>query len=124
MNTSSFKRTDRIAELIQRKLSVLIKEVIHDPRLPSFVTIAGVDISKDLSYAKVFFTVLNNAEKETTAVLNASSKVLRTALAKSLDLRRVPALHFIYDQSLVEGQALSQLISQLNDSIEDEDQSP
>lgn len=112
--TSAFKRTDRIAEMIQRKLSLLIREEIKDPRLPHFVTISAVEVTKDLAYAKVYFTVFGNNIEETTAILNASAGFLRSSLARSITLRTVPQLQFIYDESLVYGQALSNLIDKVN----------
>lgn len=112
--TSNFKRTDRIAEMLQRKLSVLIKEEIKDPRMPSFVTISGVEVTKDLAYAKVYFTVFNHDVEETAEILNDSAGFLRASLARSVTLRTVPQLTFIYDASLVYGQNLSNLIDEAN----------
>lgn len=126
--TAEFKRTDRIAVMLQRKLSLLIKEEIKDPRMASFVTIASVEVSKDLAYAKVYFTVFNHDPKETAKILNASAGFLRKTLARSLTLRTVPQLQFVYDESLVYGQALSQLIDKANQSTaateDDQDISP
>lgn len=112
--TAHFKRTDRIAEMLQRKLSILIKDEIKDPRMPAFVTISSVEVTKDLAYAKVYFTVFNHDVAETAEILNASAGFLRAALARSVTLRTVPQLTFIYDESLVYGQTLSDLIDKVN----------
>ncbi|KTD07468.1 30S ribosome-binding factor RbfA [Legionella jamestowniensis] len=117
---NDFKRTDRIAGLMQRELSQLIQQEIKDPRLPAFVTISSVKVSADLGHAKVYFTVLNNEIELTTSILNAAASYLRTALAKSVKLRTVPQLHFVYDESIEYGKRLSRLIDEVNPDNDDE----
>lgn len=121
--TNEFKRTDRIAEMIQRKLSEIIRQEIKDPRLPPFVTITSAKVAKDLSHAKVYFTALNADVEETTQLLNSAAAYLRTALARSVKLRTVPQLHFVYDESIEYGRRLTRLIEDLNPSDEDDEQS-
>ncbi|SPX61608.1 ribosome-binding factor A [Legionella feeleii] len=91
--SKDFKRTDRVAEMMQRKLSQIIQQEIKDPRLPAFITISAVKVSADLGHAKVYFTVFNDDVKETAAILNAAASYLRSALARSVKLRTVPQLH-------------------------------
>ncbi|MDF1758190.1 MAG: 30S ribosome-binding factor RbfA [Legionellaceae bacterium] len=119
---SDFKRTDRIAEMIQRKLAELIQKEIKDPRLPGFITVAAVKVTKDLGHAKVYFTVFNGDPAETGAILNSAGSFLRTALAKTTKFRTVPQLHFVHDKSLEYGNRLSRLIDEVNDS-KDSDES-
>ncbi|CDZ75923.1 Ribosome-binding factor A [Legionella massiliensis] len=121
--SNEFKRTDRVAEMMQRKLSQLIQQEIKDPRLPAFVTISSVKVAADLSHAKVYFTVLDENIKQTTAILNSAASYLRTALARSVKLRTVPQLHFIYDESIEYGRRLSRLIDDVNPANEDDEQS-
>lgn len=110
--TNSFKRTDRIAELMQRKLAHVIQQEVKDPRLPKFITITGVSVSKDLSHAKVYFNVFEQDKDAAVSVLGSVSGFLRSALAKSIDLRIVPHLEFIYDDSMEHGNRLSRLIDE------------
>lgn len=110
----AFKRTDRIAEMIKRKLAQIIQKEIKDPRLPSFLTVSDVQVTKDLSHSKIFFTVLNSEPEVVAGILNAAASYLRTALARTLTLRTVPQLHFIYDHSLEHGMRLSRLIDDAN----------
>jgi len=111
---SDFKRTDRIAEMIQRKLSQIIQQEVKDPRMPSFVTISSVKVSADLGHAKVYFTVFDHDEVLTARILNAAASYLRSALARSSTLRTIPQLHFIYDASIEYGRRLSKLIDDVN----------
>ena len=109
-----FKRTDRVAELLQRELSKLIQLEIKDPRLPAFVTISGVTVSSDLSHAKIYFTILTGDKQETAAVLNNAASYLRTLLAKTIKLYSMPQLAFVYDESIEYGIQLSKLIDEAN----------
>ena len=123
MTASSNSRLDRIAEMIQRKLSQLIRLEINDPRLPSLITISAVEVSRDLSHAKVYFTAFEADKKLTMHILNSAASYLRTALARTIKTRTVPQLHFIYDESIEYGERLSKLIDKLNpiDSSDDTD---
>lgn len=110
----TFKRTDRIAEMIQRKLSQIIYQEIKDPRLPSLITISSVTVTRDLSHAKVYFTVFNGEHAQAELILNAAASYLRTALARTLTFRIVPELHFTYDNSIEYAANLTRLINQAN----------
>jgi len=115
MNKES-KRTGIIAEMMQRKLSLLIQQEVRDPRLPKLITISGVDVSRDLSHAKVYFTVLQEDPELITTILNNAASYLRTALARTSTLRTVPQLHFVFDASVNYGRRLSRLIDDANQS--------
>jgi ribosome-binding factor A len=96
-----FSRTARISEQLRRELSALIQREVKDPRV-GMVTITGIEVSKDLAHARVYFSVLpNEAVKpgDTGAALNHAAGFLRHALAHRLALRAVPALRFIYDET-------------------------
>ncbi|QBR83226.1 30S ribosome-binding factor RbfA [Legionella israelensis] len=119
-----FKRTDRVAGLIQRKLAQIIQQEVKDPRLSGFVTVSAVKVSSDLGHAKVYFTVLNEDKELATSILNSAASFLRTVLARSIKLRTVPQLHFVYDESIEYGKRLSRLIDEANapnDSSNEED---
>ncbi len=116
--SNHFKRTDRIAEVIQRTLAQVIQQEIKTPGLPNFITLSAVTVARDLSHAKVYFTVFNGEPAKTAEILNESAGFLRTILAKTMTLRTVPQLHFIYDESVEYGRSLSRLIDKVNDSDE------
>ncbi|MGL5742406.1 MAG: 30S ribosome-binding factor RbfA [Legionella sp.] len=117
-----FKRTDRVAEMIQRKLAQIIPQEVKDPRLTGFVTISAVKVAADLGHAKVYFTVLNDDKKLTGTILNAAAGYLRSALARSISLRTIPQLHFVYDESIEYGQHLSYLIDKVNPPSTDDNE--
>ena len=121
MNHGGGRRPDRVAELMQRKLAHLIQHDVDDPRLPKWMTILSVDISKDLGHARVYFTAIADEPEEVEEVLNQSAPFLRTALAKTMRARRVPKLSFVYDASVEYGKNLSRLIDEANDTDIDAD---
>lgn len=106
-----FERTQRVADLLQKTLAqLLMQEVDERFRL---VTITEVTVTRDLSYAKVYVSVLtDDAEqiKQTIEALNHTAKSLRYQLAREVDLRTVPELKFIYDESTARGFRISSLI--------------
>lgn len=120
--SNHFKRTDRIAEMIQRKLAQIIPQEVKDPRLKGFVTISAVKVAADLGHAKIYFTILDEDKKLAASILNAAASYLRSALARSITLRTVPQLHFIYDESIEYGERLSRLIDKVNPPVLDEDE--
>lgn len=119
--TSNFKRTDRVAEMIQRKLAQIIPQEVKDPRLNGLVTISAVKVAADLGHAKVYFTVLNDDKQIAITILNSAASYLRTALARSISLRTVPQLHFVYDESIEYGERLGRLIDKANANNSDND---
>lgn len=108
---SNFARTDRVAQQIQRELAELVRLEINDPRV-RLVTITGVEVANDYSHAKIFFTRLDGKHEEAQQGLERAGGFLRSQLARSLKLRIMPQLHFVYDASVERGSHLSQLIDQ------------
>ena len=109
-----FSRTQRIGDQMQRELALLIQREIKDPRL-GLITITGVDVSRDLSHAKIFITIMGQDDDEEAVkgnlrILNEAAGFLRMQLGKSMKLRTVPQLHFNYDASIRRGVELSSLI--------------
>lgn len=106
-----FSRNRRVGEQIQRELAQLLQREINDPRL-GMVTISAVEVSRDLTVAKVFFTVLNPEHdvKQTLNGLNHATGFLRRELGKRMQLRVVPELRFQFDSSIENGSRLSALI--------------
>lgn len=109
-----YSRTQRIGDQMQRELAQLIQREIKDPRL-GLVTITAVDVSRDLSHAKVFVTVMGLEEtpeniSQTLRVLKDAAGFLRMMLGKAMQLRTVPQLNFNYDASVRRGAELSALI--------------
>ncbi len=108
-----YSRKQRVADELQRQLAVLIQREVKDPRI-GMLTITGVEVGKEFEHAKVYFSVLGDAENIATTQqgLQQAAGFLRRELGKLMKLRTTPQLHFEYDQSLAEGNRLSALINQ------------
>ena len=105
------QRAQRVGDQIQRELGELLRLHVKDPRI-GMVTVTSVEVSSDLSHAKVSFTHLAGREhaSEVVGALQHSAGYLRTELSHRLNLYSVPQLHFAYDDSIESGMRLSQLI--------------
>jgi len=106
-----YARTDRVAEQMQRELAELLRLEVRDPRV-RMVTLTGVEVARDYSHAKVFYTALEGKNDKMQQGLDHASGFLRGRLFHSMKLRVTPQLHFVYDESVERGAHLSQLIDQ------------
>ena len=110
----AFNRSSRVGHELQKEIAIILQREIKDPRL-GMVTVSGVDISRDLSYAKVFVTFLNDDDPQVIEqglnVLNDAKGYIRTLIGKAMRLRIIPEIKFFYDESLVKGMQMSSLVS-------------
>jgi ribosome-binding factor A len=115
-----FSRSRRVGEQIQRELAELVQRELKDPRL-GMVTISAVEVTRDLSVAKVYFTVLDpeHDTQQTLQGLSHAGGFLRRELAHRMKLRVVPELRFYYDSSIENGSRLSALIDKAVSSDSD-----
>ena len=110
MPKKSSGRPQKLGDQIQREVSELLARELRDPRV-GMLTITGVDVSPDLTHAKVFFTLLEKDRlAETLAGLKRASGYLRSQLARRIKLYTTPELRFVYDESVERGDHLARLI--------------
>lgn len=110
-----FGRNKRVADLVQRELAGMIQREQDVPGL-QLVTVSAVDISPDLSNAKIFVTSLEQSADRSRLIdtLNGLAGHFRHLLSKKLSLRIVPKLKFVYDHSVERGTYMSALIDSLD----------
>src|SRR5437879_4323988 len=102
-------RIQRIGDLIQTALAEILQRTAEDMQF-GIVTITSVSVSQDLSYAKVFVSMLDDENaKNILKTLNEKAKYLRYELAHAVKLRTTPELKFVYDDSIVRGNRISSL---------------
>ena len=112
---SAKKRTDRIADEMQRQLTLLLAREVRDPRVPKLLTITAVKVTQDLSQAIIYFTSFQaQSSKDAERTLNHIAPYLRGLLGKAMLLRRLPELHFKYDSSVEYASNLTKLINSLD----------
>jgi len=108
-----YARTQRVADYLQRELASLIQHEVRDPRV-GMVSVTGVDVSRDLGHARVYFTMMGSDSSEdaseSTEALNKAAGFLRSQLSRSSNMRTVPQLRFYFDSSVGRGRDLENLI--------------
>lgn len=111
---TSFKRSDRVGDLIKSELSGILLKDVRDPRIKD-ITITGVKMSDDLRSAKIFFVPLGKetCSSEITEGLKRASTFLRRELGKKLQLRYVPDITFMYDSSFEHGDRIDRLLAEI-----------
>ncbi len=121
-----FKRSSRVSSQMQKELAIILQQGIKDPRI-GFITVNEVELSKDLTSAKVFITALGadeQGQKDNVKLLNEAAPYIRSEVGKRMRLRSVPYIKFHYDTSFENGMRVSELLSQFPaapESEEDED---
>jgi len=108
------RRQRRVSELIHRELSMLLLREVRDPRLAD-ITLTEVKVTPDLLIARVYYSVLGDAEqvKEAAMALESAKGYLRTQLAAQVQLRLAPDLVFYLDQSAEYGRHIDELLAQI-----------
>jgi ribosome-binding factor A len=108
-----YARTQRVADYLQRELAALIQHEVRDPRV-GMVSVTGVDVSRDLGHARVYYTVMgiesSEDAAESTEALNKAAGFLRGHLSRDSNMRSVPQLRFYFDFSVGRGRDLEDLI--------------
>ena len=108
-------RQEKVQCLLKTEISEIIQRELNDPRL-GFMTITDAEVSVDMRYAKIFFTVLGSEKdkKVNTQMLNHSAGFIRAELGKRIkNMRNIPALDFRYDDSVEKGVKMHELLEQL-----------
>ena len=107
-------KIERLNHAFQEEISMILMTEIKDEDI-KFVTITGVDTTSDLSFAKVYFTVLDQEKKKTTLeALNGAASFIRGKLSERIEIRHTPELKFIYDDSIEYGQHIEEIIEKIN----------
>jgi ribosome-binding factor A len=111
-----FERTQRVSQFLHQELAKLLHSTVRDPRVER-INLTEVEVSRDLSHAKVFFTLLDDqseAERaDIAAVLRKVSGFLRSELAKQSSMRTVPRLSFRFDESVGRGRDMESLLREV-----------
>ena len=108
-------KVQKLEKLIEKELSrIFLSEVKDDV---GFLTITGVDLTNDLSLAKVYYTVLGNEEKRAAVAkrLEKAKGFVRTALSSRIHIKKIPDLTFIYDESIEYGNKIEKLIKEIHE---------
>lgn len=108
-----FSRVDRLSQQMKKEMAVILQREIKDPRLHTMITVSDVEVSRDLSHAKVFVTFLgmdDSKVEDNLKILNEASGFIRSLIGKRIQTRIVPHIRFAFDQSLNEGIRMANLV--------------
>lgn len=108
-------KIDRIASQLVKEISYILATEVKDKDI-KFVTITDVKVSNDLSFAKVYYTILEeDRKKETMEALKNASSFIRKVLADRIEIRHIPELEFIYDNSIAYGNRIEHIIEKIHE---------
>lgn len=112
-------RIERLESTFQEELSMILMTEIKDEDI-HFVTITGCDITSDLSFAKVYVTVLEEEKKkEILEKLNNAAAFIRGKLSERVEIRHTPELKFVYDDSIAYGEKIEKIIDEIHEKEND-----
>ncbi len=108
-------KLERINNSLVEQISYIIAHDVKNPGI-NFVTITGAKVTSDLSMAKIYFTVLDQSKiKETLEALKDASGYIRHELREKIDIRQIPELEFVYDESIEYGNKIEKIIDKLHE---------
>lgn len=110
------RRLQRINVLVQHELAELIRSELRDPRLGDIISVTRVEVSPDLENANAYVSVMGDAEAKSSTMraLTAAAPFLRRHLVERIRIRRIPALHFVLDETMEEAAHVLDLMKQVH----------
>lgn len=106
-------KIDRLNNAFIEKISEILHDDIKD-RDVKLVTITDVKITNDLSFAKVYFTSLDDDREKVLKALNKASGFIRSKMCEKIEIRKMPEIHFVYDESIEYGKKIEDIIERIN----------
>jgi len=118
-------RPEKVAHLMRREVAGILQQKLRDPRASAMVSVTDVEVTKDLSFAKIYVSVMGKPD-EVAATLEAlahAAGFVRHELGPCLGLREVPEIRFVHDESLDRGARVEELLKRIKDGkpVEDEE---
>lgn len=107
-------KIERINHAIQEEVSKILMREVKNQDL-KFVTITDTETTSDLSYTKIYYTVMDKNQDLIQKELEKASSFIRTKLAEKIDIRHTPELRFIYDNSISYGEHMDKLLNEIKE---------
>ena len=120
------RRVERLNSLLRQEISDLLQRQVKDPRLSKFMSITSVDISPDLSFARVFVSTFGTEteKRETIAALTSAAGYIRHELGERMKARRIPELSFRVDDTIEKADNVLRIIDRLGQEESGHDNQP
>ena len=106
-------KIDRLNNMFVEEISKIIHEEIKDNEV-GFVTITDARVTNDLSFAKVYITSLDDDKDKVLKALNKASGFIRSLLCDRINIRKMPEIHFVYDESIEYGKKIEDIIERIH----------
>ena len=120
-------RPERVGQMMRREIADILEHRLRDPRVSSMVSITDVEVTQDLSFARVFVSTLVTGEERERVLeaLKAAAGFVRHELRPRLGLREVPEVRFLFDESLERGARVDEILRRIErgEPIGDEEES-
>ena len=120
----SYQRIDRISEEVRREVDRIIREELNDPRVSGTFSVTRAEVTRDLRYAKIFVSVLEDEKREDLLkALKSAAGYIRRSLSRGIIIRSAPELLFVSDQNIAYGVHIAKILAdaQANASQPEED---
>ena len=106
-------KIDRLNNSFVEKISEVLHNDIKDKTV-NLVTITDARVTNDLSFVKVYFTTLSEDKKEVLKALNKAKGFIRSKLCEKMQIRKMPEINFVYDESIDYGKKIENIIERIN----------
>jgi len=110
------RRSDRVAEAIRRLISETVHSKLRDPRIKGVVTITRVEITPDLRFAKIYYSVLGDEKKKSLVArgLDSAKNYIRKYIGDSLELRYTPDILFKFDKKVERSAKIDEILEKIH----------
>lgn len=109
----SYQRIDRISEEVRREVDRIIREELGDPRIDGTFSITRAEVTRDLRYAKIYVSVLEEEKREPMmAALKSAAGFIRRELGRNIIIRYSPELSFVSDRNIAYGVHIAQVLAE------------
>ena len=110
----SYQRIDRISEEVRREVDAILREQLHDPRIKGTFSVTRADVTRDLRYAKIHVSILEEADREPMmAALKSAAGFVRRELGKRMIIRYAPEILFVPDHNIEYGVHVASVLKQV-----------
>ena len=117
----AYQRIDRISEEVRHEVDRIIREEVSDPRVAGTFSITRAEVTRDLRYAKIYVSVLEDEKRDDLMkALKSASGFIRRSLGKNMLIRYAPELQFISDQNIAYGVHIAKMLADAQVGASDE----
>jgi ribosome-binding factor A len=112
-------RIDRISEEVRREIDRILREDIHDPRITGTYCITRADVTRDLKFAKIYISILEeDLAAEMMKALKSASGFIRRELGRKAQLRNTPEVIFVRDENIAYGAHIARILKDVSENSE------